>query len=129
MPHRSRARPRRPQRPDLSPLGGQTRALPHPILLGLGPPLAVLALGAAFPTIVGHLTGGRDVNWVTAAYSWPALIILVAAALVAAAATLIARSWQLSQTRRNLADVPGRPASAGSSLPVSSQKPALRSHP
>ena len=99
------------------------------ILLGLGPPLAVLALGAAFPTIVGHLTGGRDVNWVTAAYSWPALVVLVAAAWIAAAATLIARSWQLSQAVPNLADVPGRPASAWSRLPISSQKPVSRSHP
>ena len=99
------------------------------MVLGLGPPLAVLALGAAFPTIVGHLTGGRDVNWVTAAYSWPALVVFVAAALVAAAATLIARSWQLSQAVPNLADVPGRPASAWSRLPISSQKPVSRSHP
>ena len=99
------------------------------IALGLGPPVAVLAVGAAFPTIVGHLIGGRDVSWVTAAYSWPALVVLVAAALIAAAATLIARSWQLSRAVQDLADVPGRPASAGSRLPLSSQKPVLRSQP
>jgi len=55
--------------------------------------------------------------------------LVVAAAWIAAAATLIARSWQLSQAVPNLADVPGRPASAWSRLPISSQKPVSRSHP
>jgi CubicO group peptidase (beta-lactamase class C family) len=99
------------------------------IVLGLAPAMAVLGLVAAFPDIVGRLTGGRDVNWAAAAYGWPALVVLLAAALTAATATLIARSWQLSQLVRNPADVPGRPASTASRLPVSTQKPVLRSHP
>ena len=79
------------------------------IVLGLAPPVAVLGLVAAFPAIARRLAGGRDVSWVAAAYSWPALVILVAAALVAAATTLIARSWQLSRRVRNLANEPGQP--------------------
>ena len=99
------------------------------IVLGLLPSLAVLGLVVAFPDIVGRLAGGRDLSWVTAAYSWPALVVLVAAALIAAATTLIARFWQLSRRVRNLADVPGRPASAESRLLISKPKPVLRSHP
>ena len=72
------------------------------IAMGLLPPVTVLALIAAVPAIVGHLTGGRDVTWVTAAYSWPALVVLLAAALIAAATTLIARSWQLNRHGRGL---------------------------
>ena len=81
------------------------------IVLGLAPSVVVLGLVAAFPDIAGRLAGGRDVSWVAAAYSWPALVVLIAAALIAAATTLIARSWQLSRNRHNLANVPGRPAS------------------
>jgi CubicO group peptidase (beta-lactamase class C family) len=80
--------------------------------LGLAPSVAVLGLVAAFPDIAGRLAGGRDVSWVAAAYSWPALIVLVAAVLIAAATTLIARAWHLRRPVRNLADTPGRPASA-----------------
>ena len=80
------------------------------VVLGLLPPVAVLGLVVAFPDIAGRLAGGRDVNWVAAAYGWPALVVFVAAALIAAATTLIARSWQLSRRVRNLANVPGRPA-------------------
>ena len=98
------------------------------IVLGLAPSMAVLGLVAAFPDIVGRLTGGRDVNWVTAAYSWPALVVLVAAALMAAATTLIARSWHLSRHIRNLANVPGRPASAAPRLTSTEKEPVLRSH-
>ena len=99
------------------------------VVLGLLPSIAVLGLVAGFPDIVGRLAGGRDVSWVTAAYSWPALVVFVAAALIAAATTLIARSWQLSRRVRNLANVPGRPASAESRLSISKPKPVLRSHP
>ena len=91
--------------------------------------MAVLGLVAAFPDIVGRLAGGREVNWVTAAYSWPALVVLVAAALIAAATTLIARTWQLNRWVRNLADMPGRPASDQSRLSISKPKSVLRSHP
>jgi hypothetical protein len=99
------------------------------IVLGLLPSLAVLGLVAAFPDIAGHLIGGRDVTWVAAAYSWPALVVLVAAALIAATATLITRSWQLTRPIRNLANVPRRPDRTTSTLKVSSQVPSLRSHP
>ena len=102
----------------------RSRAL---ILLGLAPPVAVLGLVAAFPAIAGRMAGGRDVNWVTAAYSWPALVVLVAAALLAAATTLIARSWQLSRQVRNLANVPGRPASVPPRLRSIEMQTALRS--
>jgi hypothetical protein len=99
------------------------------VVLGLVPSLAVLALVATFPAIVRRLVGGRDVSWVAAAYSWPALVVLVAAALIAAATTLIARSWQLSRLVRNLANVPGRPGPKPPRLSVSRQKPVMRSQP
>jgi len=41
---------------------------------------------------------GRDVTWRAAAYTWPALVVLVLAALLAAAATLLARAWQWRRT-------------------------------
>jgi CubicO group peptidase (beta-lactamase class C family) len=105
-----------------------TRHAHSRVRIGLGvlPSLAVLALVVAVPDIAGHLIGGRDVSWVAAAYSWPALVVLVAAALIAAATTLIARSWQLS---RNLANAPGRPGPKAPTLSVSSQRPVIRSHP
>ena len=62
--------------------------------------------------------GGRDVSWVAAAYGWPALVVLVAAALMAATATLIFRSWQLSRHLRNLTNVPARPGQAAPRLTV-----------
>ena len=61
------------------------------IVLGLLPSIAVLALVIAFADITALLMGGRDVSWVAAAYGWPALVVLVAAALMAATATLIFR--------------------------------------
>ncbi len=97
--------------------------------LGLLPSMAVLGLVVAFPDMVGRLAGGRDVGWVTAAHSWPALVVLVAAALIAAATTLITRSWQLSRLVRYPANVPGRPGRMARTLKVSSQKPITRSHP
>ena len=62
--------------------------------------------------------GGRDVSWVAAAYGWPALVVLVAAALMAATATLIFHSWQLSRHLRNLTNVPARPGQAAHRLTV-----------
>ncbi len=97
------------------------------IVLGLAPSMAVLGFVVGFPAIVGRLTG-RDVSWVAAAYGWPALVVLVAAALIAAATTLIARSWQLSRHIRSLANVPGRPASAAPRLISTEKEPVVRSH-
>lgn len=68
--------------------------------LGLVPSLAVLGLVVTFPDIAALLVGGRDVSWVAAAYGWPALVVLVAASLIAAATTLITRSCQLSRLVR-----------------------------
>jgi CubicO group peptidase (beta-lactamase class C family) len=95
--------------------------------LGLLPSMAVVGLVAAFPDIAGRLAGGRDVSWAAAAYSWPALVVLVAAALMAAGTTLIARSWQLSRHIRNLANVPGRPPSVAPTLTRIEKQPVLRS--
>jgi hypothetical protein len=64
--------------------------------LRLLPALAVLIAGAAFPRLAESWIG-RDVTWRAAAYGWPALVVFVIAAFVAAATTLLARSWQLSQ--------------------------------
>ena len=44
--------------------------------------------------------GGRDVTWLAAAYGWLALVVFVLVVLMATAATLIARVWQLSLLRR-----------------------------
>jgi hypothetical protein len=65
---------------------------------------------------------------VVAAYGWPALIVLVAAALIASATTFIARSWQLSRHRQDLANVPARPASDTPRLTNNEKLPVLRSH-
>jgi hypothetical protein len=65
-------------------------------MLRLIPNLGVLALGVAFPKIVGYLLGGRDVSWLAAAYGWPALVAFVLAAMVASAVSLIATVWQLT---------------------------------
>ena len=91
------------------------------IVWGLAPSLAVLGLVAAFPDIAPLLTGGRDVSWAAAVYGWPALVVALAAALLAAASTLVARCWQLS---RNLASVPGRPAPGAPRLSVSHHNPS-----
>lgn len=99
------------------------------IVLGLLPPVTVLALIAAVPGIVGRLTGGRDVSWVTAAYSWPALVLFLEAVLLAAAATLITRSWQLSRRRRDLAIVPVPSGRKAPTLNLPSQRLMMRSHP
>ena len=66
-----------------------------PLLAGLGmlPPVLVLVAGAAFPWLAEAWIS-RDVTWRAAAYEWPAVFVLVAAALVAAVSTLLARSWR-----------------------------------
>jgi hypothetical protein len=38
------------------------------------------------------------VTWRAAAYGWPALVVFVLSAMLAAAATLIARAWQWRRT-------------------------------
>ncbi len=98
--------------------------------LALMPAVAVLAAGTAFP----HLTEAwieRDVTWRAAAYQWPALVVFVLAAMLAATATLIARAWQWRRTNgayphpdHRAADVPTGSAGGdpghltGSSNPV-----------
>ena len=52
---------------------------------------------AAFPRLAEAWIG-RDVTWRAAAYAWPALVVFVLAALLAAAATLLARAWQWWRT-------------------------------
>jgi hypothetical protein len=66
-------------------------------VLGLLPAVMVLGAGAAFPRLVEAWLG-RDVTWRAAAYTWPALVVFVLAALLAAAATLLARAWQWWRT-------------------------------
>ncbi|HVH21227.1 MAG TPA: hypothetical protein VNA11_02105 [Pseudonocardia sp.] len=51
---------------------------------------------------------GRDVTWWAAAYTWPALVVFVLAALLAAAATLLARAWQWRR-RQQTATHPDQP--------------------
>ena len=73
------------------------RGAPVRTVLGLLPAVMVLGAGAAFPRLVEALLG-RDVTWRAAAYTWPALVVFVLAALLAAAATLLARAWQWRRT-------------------------------
>jgi hypothetical protein len=67
--------------------------------LGLVPPVLLLATGVVFPRLAEAWIG-RDVTWRVAAYEWPALVVLVCAALVAAAGTLLARSWRCWRVHR-----------------------------
>jgi hypothetical protein len=69
------------------------RGEPLRAALGLVPAVMVLGAGAAFLR-VAEAWIGRDVTWRAAAYGWPALVVFVLAALVAGAATLLARAWQ-----------------------------------
>ena len=73
------------------------RGAPLRTALGLLPAVAVLGAGAAFPRLAEAWIG-RDVTWRAAAYGWPALVVFVLAALLAAAATLLARAWQWRRT-------------------------------
>jgi hypothetical protein len=72
------------------------RRSPRRVVQGLLPSVSVLGLAAALPWLV-ESSLGRDVTWRAVAYGWPALVIFVIAALVAAAGTLLARSWHLYQ--------------------------------
>lgn len=67
--------------------------------LRMVPSVLVLAVGAAFPRL-NEVLIGRDVTWRAAAYEWPALVAFVGAAVVAAAATVLARSWRWSAAHR-----------------------------
>ena len=51
------------------------------------------------PYLAELLYSGRDVTWLGAAYGWPALVVFVAASLVAAAATVMARLSQFGRRR------------------------------
>jgi hypothetical protein len=57
----------------------------------------VLGTGAAFP-VLAEAWIGRDVTWRAATYEWPALVVFVLAALLAAMAILLARAWQWWRT-------------------------------
>jgi CubicO group peptidase (beta-lactamase class C family) len=70
------------------------RRSPRRAVLRLLPSVSVLGLAAAFPWMVESALG-RDVTWRALAYGWPALVTFVVAAFVAAAGTLLARSWHL----------------------------------
>ena len=69
------------------------RGAPLRTMLCLLPAVMVLGAGAAFPRLA-EAGIGRDVTWRAAAYTWPALVVFVLAALLAATATLLARGWQ-----------------------------------
>lgn len=74
------------------------------IVTRLAPGLVVTALGVTFPTLLGLFLGGRDVTWTTAAYGWPALVVLVLCVLLAGTATIGARTWHV--VRRTRSGVP-----------------------
>ena len=76
--------------------------------LGVLPSVVVIVGGAAFPRLAEAWIG-RDVTWRAAAYEWPALVVFVAAALVAAAGTLAARSWRWCRVHRATKPSPPRP--------------------
>ena len=67
--------------------------------LRMVPSALVLTVGAAFPRVVDALIG-RDVTWRALMYEWPALVVFVGAALLAALATTLTRSWQWGRVRR-----------------------------
>ncbi len=63
--------------------------------MGLLPSVSVLIAVACFPRIALWMMDGRDVTWRAAAYGWPALVVLVLAAALAALATLVCRVLSL----------------------------------
>jgi len=73
------------------------RSAPLLTALGVLPSVLVLGVGGAFPRLAEAWIG-RDVTWRAAAYGWPALVVFVLLAMLAAAATLIARAWQWRRT-------------------------------
>ena len=70
-------------------------------IAGLLPLLAIVGLVAMFPTLLGSLLGGREVTWTTAAYGWPALVLLVLSLLLVSVSTAAARTWHLWRHRRS----------------------------
>ena len=94
------------------------RGAPLRTVLGLLPAVLVLGAGAAFPRLAEAWIG-RDVTWRAAAYGWPALVVFVLAALLAAAATLVARAWQWRRTD-------GANPSAPTEPPPKTSRPAPR---
>jgi CubicO group peptidase (beta-lactamase class C family) len=73
------------------------RGAPLRTALGLLPSVVVLGVGGVFPRLAEAWIG-RDVTWREAAYVWPALVVCVLTAMLAAAATLVARAWQWRRT-------------------------------
>ena len=73
------------------------RSAPLRTALGVLPSVVVLGVGGVFPRLAEAWIG-RDVTWRAAAYGWPALVVFVLSAMLAAAATLIARAWQWRRT-------------------------------
>jgi CubicO group peptidase (beta-lactamase class C family) len=90
-------------------------------LLSLLPPALVLGAGAAFPWLAEAWIR-RDVTWRAAAYEWPAVFLFVAAALVAAASTLLARSWQWYRTPHEV-HTPTAPKPAAATQPEATRRP------
>ena len=91
------------------------RGAPLRTALGLLPAVVVLAAGAAFPRLAETWIE-RDVTWRAATLGWPALVVFVLAALLAAAATLFARAWQWRRT----ADLNARPVPPAEDVGTSS---------
>ena len=75
------------------------RSTPLPALLSVLPPAFVLGAGAAIPWLATAWIR-RDVTWRAAAYEWPAVWMFVAAALIAAASTLLAWAWHWWRVHR-----------------------------
>jgi CubicO group peptidase (beta-lactamase class C family) len=69
------------------------RGAPIRTALGLLTSVVVLGVGGVFPRLAEAWIR-RDVTWREAAYGWPALVVFVLTAILAAATTLIARAWQ-----------------------------------
>ncbi len=124
------------------------RSTPLLALLSVLPAALVLGAGAAFPGLAEAWTR-RDVTYQVVAYEWPALFVFVAAALIAAAGTLLARSWRWWRIyradppsdaparrpapnpgcdRRHLTGEPTR-ASSPTTAPTSPAEPTSRSGP
>ena len=77
------------------------RGTPARRVVTLLPAAVVLVAAAAFPTTVEAMLG-RDVTWMAALYTWPALVVFVLAAASAAAATLLARLSAWARTHSHL---------------------------
>jgi len=59
--------------------------------------VVVLVVGGVFPRLAEAWIE-RDVTWREEAYAWPALVAFLLTAMLAAAATLVARAWQWRRT-------------------------------